>query len=183
MRRIKDPADKKAGYRRESIENATSSGVLGPRRINPNWLAAIQATVNPSPYFDLQSMEIKDLTPGASRIEITLARKHLQPFGIVHGGVYSTLVDAAGFWACYAQLEPGLGLTTVELKLNYLAPAKEGRLIGLGRCIKQGRSLGLAEARVEDDDGRLLAHGTVTLMVLKDLALAGQEDLPPKFLN
>ncbi len=153
------------------------------RRINPEWLSSIQATVNPSPYFNLQSMEIKGLTAGTSRVEITLARKHLQPFGIVHGGVYSTLVDAAGFWACYAQLEPGLGLTTVELKLNYLAPAKEGRLIGLGRCIKQGRNLGLADAKVEDANGRLLAHGTVTVMALKDLPLDGQDEFPSKFLD
>jgi uncharacterized protein (TIGR00369 family) len=153
------------------------------RRINPKWLSAMQAMVNPSPYFDLQSMTIKGLTPGSSQLEIALANKHLQPFGMVHGGVYSTLVDAACFWACYSLVEPGLGLTTVELKLNYLAPAQEGRLVGLGRCIKQGRNLGLAEARVEDQDGRLLAHGTVTLMVVKDLHMAGQENLPPKFLD
>jgi uncharacterized protein (TIGR00369 family) len=152
-------------------------------RINPEWLRSIQSTVNPSPYFNLQSMEIKELTLGTSRVEIALAQKHLQPFGIVHGGVYSTLVDAAGFWACYSLLEPGLGLTTVELKLNYLAPAKEGRLIGLGRCIKQGRNLGLADANIEDTEGRLLAHGTVTVMALHDMPLNGQEDLPPKFLD
>jgi uncharacterized protein (TIGR00369 family) len=152
-------------------------------RINPEWLHSIQSMVNPSPYFNLQSMEIKELTPGASRLEIILGKKHLQPFGIVHGGVYSTLVDAAGFWACYSLLEPGLGLTTVEMKLNYLAPAKGGRLIGLGRCIKQGRNLSLADANIEDAEGRLLAHGTVTLMALHDLPLGGQEEFPRKFLD
>ncbi len=151
--------------------------------LNPKWLAAIQGQVNLSPYFDLQSMTVEDLSPGASRLEIALAQKHLQPFGLVHGGVFSSLVDAAGFWACYSLLEPGLGLTTVEMKLNYLAPAQDGLMVGLGCCIKMGRSLCLAEARVEDQDGRLLAHGTVTLMVLKDLALDGQDGLPPKFLD
>lgn len=183
MRRIKRPSAQDEGNRRESKETAASKGVLDTRRINPEWLAAMRATVNPSPYFNLQSMEIKELTPGTSRVEIALAQKHLQPFGIVHGGVYSTLVDAAGFWACYSLLEPGLGLTTVELKLNYLAPTKEGRLIGLGRCIKQGRNLGLADARIEDAEGRILAYGMVTVMALHDLPLEGQDDLPTKFLD
>lgn len=153
------------------------------RNINPEWMAVLLTTVNCSPYFEHQSMEIKKLTLGASRVEIALSKKHQQPFGIVHGGVYSTLVDAAGFWACYTLLEPALGLTTVEMKLNYLAPVQEGRLVGFGRCIKQGRSLGLADARVEDHDGRLLAHGTVTVMALKNLPLVGQAELPPKFMD
>lgn len=151
-------------------------------RLNPEWVEAIQKVVNPCPYFALQSMEIAELTPGGSRLEIVLEHKHLQPFGIVHGGVFSSLIDAAGFWALFADAPEGVGMTTVEMKLNYLAPsAGNGRLIGLGRALKLGRTLGLAEARVEDEAGRLLAHGTVTLMVLPDLKLLGGE-LPAKFI-
>lgn len=152
------------------------------RRINPAWLAAVQAQVNPCPYFSLLSMEIKELSPGFSLLDIPVANKHLQPFGMVHGGVYAGLVDAAGFWACYSLLEGEEGLTTVEMKLNYLAPAKDGLLRGRGRCIKSGRTLCLADARVEDANGRLLAHGTVTLMVVRDLRLEGQDRLPPKYI-
>lgn len=68
------------------------------------------------------------------------------------------------------------------MKLNYLAPAKDGLLRGRGRCIKSGRNLCLADAQVEDANGRLLAHGTVTVMILKDLSLEGQAQLPPKYL-
>lgn len=151
--------------------------------LNPAWVTAVSQLVDQSPYFQLQSMRITDLGPGTSRLEIALDHKHLQPFGMVHGGVFSSLVDAAGFWALYTQTSPGLGLTTVEMKLNYLAPAVTGRLVGLGRALKLGKTLGLAEARVEDHDGRLLAHGTVTLMALDSLSLGGQACLPPKFLE
>ena len=152
------------------------------KKLNPEWTTMIQAQVNESPYFSLQSMEIKELSFGKSLIEIDVQQKHLQPFGMVHGGVFSTLIDAAGFWGLYTEIEPDVGLTTVEMKLNYLAPASDGRLIGLGKTIKIGRTLGLADARIEDQKGRLLAHGTVTLMVLRDLKLEGQDALPPKFL-
>ena len=150
------------------------------RNLNPEWVKAMLAGVNPCPYFQLQSMQLKDLAPGRSRVEIDLAHKHMQPFGLVHGGVFASLVDAAGFWACYTLAEDGVGMTTVELKLNYLAPAREGKLIGLGENIKVGRNLALGQARVESADGQLLAHGTTTLMILKDLKMSGEA--PAKFL-
>lgn len=153
------------------------------KTINPQWLEAVRRSVNPCPYFTLMSLELKELSWEGSRLELLAGDKHLQPFGLVHGGVLAGLVDAAGFWAAYAQLEPGYGMTTAELKLNYLAPVVSGPLVGLGRCLKLGRTLSLAEARVEDGEGRLLAQGLVTLMTLKDLELAGQEGLPRKFLD
>jgi uncharacterized protein (TIGR00369 family) len=109
--------------------------------------------------------------------------KHLQPYGLVHGGVLASVVDAACFWAVYAQVPDGTGMTTVELKLNYLAPVSGGKLRAEGRCIKAGKTICLGEARVEDAKGKLLAHGTSTLMVLPDLQLADQASLPPKYLE
>ncbi len=111
-----------------------------------------------------------------------IEEKHLQPFGMVHGGVYASVVDAAAFWAVYPQIDDDFGITTIELKLNYLAPTSSGILIAKGKTIKVGKSLCLAEASVEDEAGKLLAHGTETMMVLKDLKLQGHEELPPKFL-
>jgi uncharacterized protein (TIGR00369 family) len=153
------------------------------RRINPQWLQAVRSGVNPCPFFQLLSLELKELDWGRSTLEIALEEKHLQPFGVVHGGVLAALLDAAGFWACYSQLEPGLGMTTVEMKINYLAPAREGRLVGRGRSLKLGRTLGLAEAQVFDDQGEMLAHGTTTVMVMPQMEMAGQDRLPAKFLD
>jgi len=150
--------------------------------INPEWVREIQEAVNPCPYFELQQMAIIDLSWGTSRVEIELEKRHLQPFGVVHGGVFSSLIDAAGFWAVYSQANEGVGMTTVELKLNYLEPAVSGRLIGLGCCIKLGRNLGLGEARIENEDGRLLAHGTTTVMVQTRMNLSDTIRDIPKFL-
>ncbi|MBF0549643.1 MAG: PaaI family thioesterase, partial [Deltaproteobacteria bacterium] len=71
---------------------------------------------------------------------------------------------------------------TVDLKLNYLAPVASGRLIAKGRQIKLGRALGYADAEVRDGDGRLVAHGSSTLMVLPGRGLTTEPPLPPKFL-
>jgi uncharacterized protein (TIGR00369 family) len=154
------------------------------KRINPAWLEMVQSGVNPCPYFELQSMRLTGVSWGEARLEIDLAEKHMQPFGLVHGGVISTLADATGFWAVYSQLEQGLGMTTVELKVNFLAPAKaQGQLIGLGRCIKLGRSLGLGDVAITTGGGRLVAHATTTLMVIPELKLVNQDKLPAKFLD
>ena len=154
------------------------------KRINPDWVKAIQSGVNPCPYFELQSMRIADVSCGRARVEIDLAHKHLQPFGIVHGGVISSIADAAGFWGVYSRMEPGQAMTTVELKVNFLAPTKDqGQLIGEGRCIKLGRTLGLGEATVTNSAGKVVAHATTTLMVVPHLSLVNQDKLPAKFLD
>lgn len=153
------------------------------KQLNPEWIAAVRDTVDGCPYFQLQTMRLIELGWGTSRVEIDLAEKHLQPFRIVHGGVLSTLVDAASFWAIYTQAEEGVGMTTVDINMNFLAPVEgRGKAIGLGRSIRLGRTIGLTEARIEDESGRLLAHGTTTVMVLPQLKL-GPDELPPKFID
>lgn len=151
-------------------------------RLNPDYVAAVQKQVNTSPYFSLLSMEISTLDQGHCRMEILVQEKHLQPFGYVHGGVFSSLVDATAFWAVYPQLPDHLGLTTVEIKVNLLAPAASGHLIGTGRTLRLGKTICLAEASVTNENGLLMAHGTVTMMVLDSLKLKGQSNLPPKVL-
>ena len=153
------------------------------KKLNPDYLNAVLNQVNTSPYFDLLSMNIIALEWGRSHLEVKVMEKHLQPFGNVHGGVFSSIIDAATFWAVWPQVDEGLGMTTVEMKLNYLAPASDGKLIARGKSIKVGKTLCLAEASVEDGDGKLLAHGTETMMVLKGLEIQGQGSLPPKFLD
>jgi uncharacterized protein (TIGR00369 family) len=153
------------------------------KRINPAYLEAVAKKVSLSPFFTLISMEITNLDWGQSRLEVAVQEKHLQPFGMVHGGVYSSLVDAAAFWAVFPQIDEHLGMTTVELKLNYLAPVSKGHLIGKGKEIKVGKTLCLGEASVEDEKGRLLAYGTVTMMILRDMKIPGQNKFPPKFLK
>ena len=94
------------------------------KRINPAYIERVNQMVNRCPYFELLSMQIKEVGVGFSVLEIDLAHKHLQPFGMVHGGVFASIVDAAAYWAIFYDIDdPNAGATTVDLKLNYLAPA------------------------------------------------------------
>ncbi len=149
-------------------------------RLNPKYTEAISTLVNRSPYFSLISMEIKELEWGISVLEVKLEEKHLQPFGYVHGGAIASVIDAATFWAVFPQVKDGMGLTTVEIKANFLAPVQKGKLVAKGRCIKIGKTLALGDATIYDGNGNLLAHGTATMMIVPDLKVEGQENLPPK---
>ncbi len=152
------------------------------KKLNPEYVQMVNRLINCSPYFDLLSMTISEAGLGFSLLEIHLAPKHLQPFGFVHGGVFASIIDAAAFWAIFYEIEDqNAAATSVDLKLNYLAPAVSGKLIAKGSRIKLGKTLGYAEATVTDDNGKLLAHGTSTLMILPGNRLIIDQPLPPKF--
>jgi len=147
---------------------------------NPAYVRAVCESVRTAPYPHLIGMTLASLELDACRIELDLDGRHLQPFGIVHGGVLATLIDTATFWAGFLRLPEDAGLVNVDLKLNYLKAVAVGKLRAEGRCLRAGRQISYADASVFDEAGELVAHGTSTLMALpgKGLKLG-----MPKFLE
>lgn len=140
---------------------------------NPAFIAALQASVHDAPYPQLIGMRLAAIDFDSARIDLDIAPRHLQPFGIVHGGVLATLLDTATFWAGYLRLPEGTGLVNVDLKLNYLKAVTAGALRTEGRCLRPGRQISVTEATVYDAAGERVAHGLSTLMAMpgKDLQL------------
>ncbi len=97
----------------------------------------------------------------------------LNPMGAVHGGWALTLVDSATGCAGMSLLPPGGRYTTLETKVNFSRPITKdiGRVRTEARVVSRGRRILSTEARVTDARGRILAHGTSTLMVLNEGAL------------
>jgi len=154
------------------------------KKINPEYFERVNQIVNNSPYFSLISMRLCDAGIGHSIVEIDIDKKHHQPFGFIHGGVFSSIIDAATFWAVFYGVEDqDTGLTSVDLKLNYLEPVASGKLTARGRQIRLGRSLGYADAEVTDGRNKVVAHGTSTLMVLPGRGLTADPPLPAKFID
>lgn len=133
---------------------------------NSAYIEAVQENVRAAPYPLLIGMTIDALAFDSCRIGLELGERHLQPFGIVHGGVLATLIDTATFWAAFLRLPEDAGLVNVDLKLNYLKAVARGHLRTEGRCLRAGRQISYAEASVFDEAGELVAHGTSTLMAL-----------------
>lgn len=160
------------------------------QKLNPEHIRSVIDLINQGPYFRLLSMEVRKLGQGYCKVEVNLENKHLNPFGGIHGGVYSSLIDTAAYWAVYCDVEEDAGLISLDIKVDNLAPIKEGRLVVEGKRIKAGRSICIAEAVIWDSQGKYLAYGTSKQMVtpgLQTIAQAvsamGYKPLPPKFVD
>lgn len=89
------------------------------------------------------------------------------PLGSIHGGFALTLIDSATGCAVHSELDAGVGYTTVETKANMVRPVpSEGIVRCEGKVLSRGRQIATAEAYLRSEDGKLLAHGTSTLIIL-----------------
>ena len=87
----------------------------------------------------------------------------------VHGGVYSALVDTAvggALSTLHEAAEGGVGQTTLDLNVTFIAGASAGDILAEGRILKRGRTIAFGEARITDPAGTLLAVGRATYMIL-----------------
>ena len=95
---------------------------------------------------------------------IDLGAEHHQPWGLVHGGVYTTAIEsAASVGASTAADEHSLVAVGVNNNTNFLRSMTEGRVTVDARAIQQGRTQQLWEVRITDDHSRLIATGQVRL--------------------
>jgi len=102
---------------------------------------------------------------GRSVFELAIGPDHMNPHGVVHGGVVSTLVDFAMGGALTSLLEPGERCATLEMKVNYLAPAVSGDLRAEARVVSRSRRVAVMEARVYGEADRLIALATGSFYV------------------
>jgi uncharacterized protein (TIGR00369 family) len=128
------------------------------------WMASGQSM----PVCRLIGMTVDSATPGASSCSLAAASEHFNPFGTVHGGILCDLADLSMGMAFMTTLNPGESLATIELKINYVRPAREGKLTATSRVVHRGRSTGLIECDITDVSGRLIARASSTCMVVKD---------------
>lgn len=96
----------------------------------------------------------------------------LNPLGIVHGGYALTLIDSCCGCAGHTVLPANVGYTTLETKVNFVRAITPdtGVLRAEGRVVANGRTIITAEGTLKDANGKLYAHGTSTLLVLRDKA-------------
>ncbi|MCC7060285.1 MAG: PaaI family thioesterase [Burkholderiaceae bacterium] len=92
---------------------------------------------------------------------------YYNPIGSVHGGYIATLLDSAVACAVQTMLERGFGLSTLELKVNYLRPLtdKTGPVRAEGYVLNVSRQIGLAQGRLVDPAGRMYAWASSTCLI------------------
>ena len=133
-------------------------------------LQAIMDGLLPAPPIaKTMSFTIIEIGEGSVNFEAKPGPHLLNPLGIVHGGWALTLIDTVTGCAAHSTLPAGVGYATIETKANFsrAITAETGSVRAEGRVVGRGRTIISCEGRIIDAAGRLLAHGTSTLMVLK----------------
>jgi uncharacterized protein (TIGR00369 family) len=123
--------------------------------------------VPPPPIAGLIGFTIVSAARGQAVIEMDAAERHANPMGTLHGGVLCDIADAAMGMACASTLGEGETFTTLEMKINFLKPIWKARLRAVGRIVKEGRTISLAECNVTDENQQLVAFATSTCMTLR----------------
>lgn len=113
------------------------------------------------------NMDIIEVNEGSVTFRSTPDESHYNPIGMVHGGLVCTLLDSALGCATQTLLPAGTGYTSIELKVNYLRPvtATSGPLTCTGRVTKPGRRVTFAEGEVLDNQGKVVATASGSLLV------------------
>jgi acyl-CoA thioesterase len=99
-------------------------------------------------------------------MRVVVDDRHRNYFGGTHGGLIATLVDTVCFFP-RPFLPSGREVTTTNLSISYVRASSVGDVLtSRAEILHLGRRTASLAVRVEDQDGRLVAHGTGTLMFL-----------------
>ncbi len=115
--------------------------------------------VDRSPFHRLLGLELVRAEDGAVELRLPwrdeLGRADDSDW--YHGGVLSALIDIAGDYAVASRL--GRAVPTIDLRVDYLRPARRGELRATARAVKVGRTVGVADVELRDAQGALVAIG------------------------
>jgi 1,4-dihydroxy-2-naphthoyl-CoA hydrolase len=108
--------------------------------------------------------------------EVTVGAHLLQPYGLVHGGVYASIIETcASVGAALVAMPRGQTAVGLENTTSFLRAARTGTLIGIARPLHRGRATQVWEVEVRGDDGKLAATGRVRMLCLEPgAAIAGE---------
>ena len=130
-------------------------------------MAMVEGDMPPPPI--MATLGVTGFHPERGRVvvEMPAAEFHYNPLGGVHGGVISTMLDTAAACAVHSTLAVGESYTSLDLTVKFLKPVTvdSGLLTCEGVVIQRGRRTALAEARLTDAAGRLVAHATSSCMI------------------
>ncbi len=115
-------------------------------------------------------LEFDEITPDRVVASLEVSPLHLQPYGLVHGGIYCTLIEAAAstagaYWALTQGFTGAVGISNTT---DFLRSTREGRLVVEAEPIHRGRRQQLWQGTViRGSDGKMAARGQVRLQNLE----------------
>ena len=120
----------------------------------------------PQGFAELIGTEWVSLEPDDARATIEVRPDHLQPYGIVHGGVYAALAESLTSAATYnAVKDDDMVAMGMSNNTAFLRPITEGRIEAVGKARSQGKTTWVWDVDILDSEGRVCAVARVTIAV------------------
>jgi len=114
--------------------------------------------------------ELIDLGDGYAQLAFEIRPHHTQHLGVVHGGAIATLADHCGWYAVISQIDKGLTSVTIELKINYLKPAKGEILTAEAKVVNRTKRTAFTTIEIFAKD-TLVAFATGTYSIIDESRL------------
>lgn len=134
------------------VEFATDPGHKNARRV---------------PLHELLGLRLVVAKDGRGAVELTVTERHLRTFGMVHGGIVATLLDASMGVAAMTRAPQDHDVVTVQLNVNFIRAAWEGEtLSATGELLHSGRRTAVGRGEIHTSGGALVASGTATFMFI-----------------
>jgi uncharacterized protein (TIGR00369 family) len=146
---------------------AQHAGLAGSRSGLELLQAMAAGELPPPPIMSLIDIVSLEAEEGSVTVRLDPQEFHYNPLGSMHGGVYATLLDTAAACSVHTTLPAGVGYTSLDLNVKFLRPVTlaTGRITCRGTVLQRGRRTALAEARLTDAQGKLLAHATSSCLI------------------
>jgi 1,4-dihydroxy-2-naphthoyl-CoA hydrolase len=118
----------------------------------------------------VKEMGIVILSASADEVtcEWDVAEKHLQGYGIVHGGVHCGVIETlASIGAALVAQARGQQVAGLENSTSFIRAVRSGKLRAVARPVTRGRTTQVWESEIRDEEGRLVAQGHVRLLCME----------------
>ena len=135
-------------------------------REGPLW-DVIEGRAAAPPAAALLGWELVSVDPDAGTIEVafTASDQFLNPVGVIQGGFLTAMLDDTLGPALVATLGPDQFALTTDLHVQFLRPARPGRLTGRGRVVRRGKDVAFLAGELHDDSGQVVAAATATALI------------------
>ncbi|PKN53149.1 MAG: PaaI family thioesterase [Deltaproteobacteria bacterium HGW-Deltaproteobacteria-13] len=120
-----------------------------------------------NPFLDFLGVTFVELKKGYARFRMPVRPEYLQGAKTMQGGLIVALADETIAHAMMTELNPEEGLTTIELKSNFLAGVSDGDLIATATVFKKGQSLMIGDCLVTDNKEKNVCRVSATFLLLR----------------
>jgi 1,4-dihydroxy-2-naphthoyl-CoA hydrolase len=122
--------------------------------------------IGPSRYDELIGTEWVSDDPDDARVRLAVRDELLQPVGLVHGGVLSSLVESlCSRGTAFAVMDQGMAAMGQSIHVTFMRPITDGFIEVSARARHRGRTTWIWDAEVTDGEGRLCALARMTIAV------------------